>query len=75
MYRYIVIAVLSLAVSAAAQLSIEQENFCGIPGLECLSNSWFLSRSDSCFSGFSYPVDAEVLKLSPTDYRLVIYDR
>jgi hypothetical protein len=73
-FRYIWIAALALAVSASAELSMEQEDFFGIPDLECLSDNWFLGQSDSCLSGFSYPVDMEVLKLTPMDYRLVILD-
>lgn len=75
MRRFILIICLSLALPVLAQpVLVQEENFFGIPGLENLSTGWFLIQSDSTESGFNYPVDVEILKLSPSDYRLVILD-
>ncbi|MDD5087564.1 MAG: hypothetical protein PHI18_02030, partial [bacterium] len=75
MFRCAVVIILGLALAVSAQSLLEQEeNFFGIPGLVSLSTGWFMSKSDSTDPGFRYPVDMELLKLAPTDYRLVILD-
>ncbi|MBI5059793.1 hypothetical protein HZB60_08450 [candidate division KSB1 bacterium] len=73
MYKYLIVTVVALFSLASARPFLQQEaNFFGIPNLEALSTEWFMQSSDSSSLGFDYPVDIEVLKIAPSDYRVVI---
>lgn len=81
MLRYTILFIVSLASVAVADPVLERENnFFGIPGLDSLSNQWIIQAVDTADisartdRGFDHPVDVEILRLSPVDYRLVILD-
>lgn len=75
MHRYIVILILGFAVQAGATITLEKEqDMFGIPGLSEISSEWLYNISDSSEFGIMHPVDIEVLKLSPADYRIVVLE-
>ncbi|MCB9365555.1 MAG: T9SS type A sorting domain-containing protein [Calditrichaeota bacterium] len=56
-------------------MSITSESgFFGIPGADSLNDVWFDDITNSTSFGYVHPVDIDVLKLSPADYRIVILD-
>ncbi len=67
------IAVIFIALrSATASINMtEDTTFFGIPGMNELSTEWLMEVSDTTKIGLIHPVDFEVLKLSPADWRLV----
>ncbi|MBI5060554.1 T9SS type A sorting domain-containing protein [candidate division KSB1 bacterium] len=74
--RIFAVSLLLLWVRAAfGQLHFVQESdFFSIPGLDALSDEWFIASSDSTDFGFQDPLDIEVIRLSPYDYRIVVLD-
>ncbi len=57
---------------ATATISLSEDTtFFGIPGMSELSTEWLMEVSDTTKIGLIHPVDFEVLKLSPADWRLV----
>jgi hypothetical protein len=75
MYRFVLLALLGFVVAASAQSLLEPDTtFFGIPGLDSISGDWFLQMTDTTDLGFADPRDVEVVRFSPSDYRLVMLD-
>ncbi|HEY3295406.1 MAG TPA: FlgD immunoglobulin-like domain containing protein [bacterium] len=75
MFKYVLIALLGLALAASAQSFLVPEgNFFAIPNVKTLSTSWALEVTDTSHLGLSFPTDFDLLKLSATDYRAVILE-
>lgn len=75
MIRTCCVSIFLFAISAFGQLTLTAEPyFLSIPNADSLSTDWFLEISDSLDFGFAHPVDVDVIKLSPADYRVVFLD-
>ncbi|MBU0691559.1 T9SS type A sorting domain-containing protein [bacterium] len=76
MKRYITLTLLVLlTIQAQATITLDrEENMFGIPGLSEISSEWLFEITDSTDLGIMHPVDIEVLKLSPADYRVVVLE-
>jgi hypothetical protein len=64
---------LSLTVTAATLVTPEA-HFLGIPNADSLSFEWFMQMSQDSNPGPWAPIGIDVLRLSPSDYRMVMLD-
>ncbi|RPH95264.1 hypothetical protein EHM69_04910 [candidate division KSB1 bacterium] len=63
MYKYILIAILGMAVEVCAEPHLTREShFFGIPNVDSLSNDFFLDISDTSDVGFYCPSDIELIR-------------
>jgi hypothetical protein len=58
----------------ATPLLAPEPDFLGIPGIESLNAAWLYSDDSLAHPAFLNPCDVEVLRLSPSDYRVIILD-
>lgn len=76
MKRFVIVVALICLLSNKlyANIVTSESLFLNIPYTPQLDLPWFLLTSDTGAAGFAHPADIDVLKISPSDYRIVILD-
>jgi hypothetical protein len=70
-----IIAILGMSLVATADPTLVQEaHFFGVPTMGDLSSVWFSYSMEKSVSGFYFPADVDVLRLSNYDYRFIALD-